>query len=334
MPPPPLEPGDGRIVTIRSGDAVQLSELACRFPLKLLAVDSSGAVSAAHSVNIENLDSAEMERTPVKHVYLLGYGGGLLASDRVRVDVQVGRDTGLALLTQGSTKVFRGKQSGKDSGTAQELSYRIDPKGTLFVLPEPVVPFRDSRFTQSQRVTFTGNENGKTGNLILLDWFTSGRASRGEKWEWDSFASRIEIYLSSHGSDDINEKLIFRDHTELSSESIDAPGPRCYAASLAPYPTHATFLLLGPAFQALSSLLLSEAWNAQFNHSRTPTAPELIWTVSELPRTCTRNKVSGCLVRIAGLETEHVRSFVTKILSEEAGGTLTRDGMQVFARLL
>lgn len=366
-----LKPGQGRIVSQLSSygpagpSETRLPILSSAYPLKLLALDASSS-STSTDPPIDS-DSLQSQLISFKHVYLLGYGGGMLSGDAVQVDVVCGRGTGLALLTQGSTKVYRIRRSGavldglhgsledggkretmeegkqgvaRPPGSSQILKHIVEEGAALFLLPEPVVPFSQSRFFQNQVITFQRNSKG-TGSLVLLDWFTSGRMARGEAWMWDAYESGFEIHLEDEPSSDDaprSQKLLLKDRLEL-ADSLNTDGPtttKSYAAALQPYPVHATFLLIGPLLSNLSSFLLtSEQYVGQFPYGKQPTkAPPLIWSVSELPRTCTREGIQGCLLRIAGMETEVVRAFVSRVLNEEEGGSAVKEGCRVFARLL
>lgn len=66
-------------------------------------------------------------------------------------------------------------ENGKDS--QQHTEYFIDSEALMCVLPDPLVCFEKASYSQSQIFHLELN-----GNLVLLDWFTSGRYSRGERW--------------------------------------------------------------------------------------------------------------------------------------------------------
>lgn len=75
-----VEPGTGRITLRAGGGVASLSELSSSYPLKLL--------------------SPKLALQNVALVYALTYGGGLVAGDRVRLNVDVHDETVLVLLTQ------------------------------------------------------------------------------------------------------------------------------------------------------------------------------------------------------------------------------------------
>ncbi|KAI9027749.1 UreD urease accessory protein-domain-containing protein [Hyaloraphidium curvatum] len=354
-----LRPGQGRIVATLSTDSrparTRLPELAFAYPLKLLALDAS---SSSHAPADPEDPGESGSAAGVKHVYVLGYGGGMLSGDAVDIEVEVGAGAAVSLLTQGSTKVYKVRRAGaaaepadneirsetrqldallvskgvptQTQGTTQQFRGTVAPGGILFVLPEAVVPFSGSRFAQTQSFTLLrGGEGEGKGSLLLLDWFTNGRASRGEKWMWDHYSSRVEVFLGANGSE--KRTLLLRDHVELSDPSA---GQKSYVASLAPYRTHATLVLMGPMLASLASALLSDRYVPPVPYARAPAAPEMIWAASELPRTCRRLGITGCTVRIAGGDAEGVRAFVKGVLRDAAGGEAVRRGAELFERVL
>ena len=66
----------------------------------------------------------------------------------------------------------------------------------LTLLPDPVVPFADSRFVQDQEFALAPPRLGAGvvackmgGSVVLLDWVTSGRRARGEAWSMSRYES-------------------------------------------------------------------------------------------------------------------------------------------------
>ncbi|KAJ1675472.1 hypothetical protein EV182_001196 [Spiromyces aspiralis] len=130
--------------------------------------------------------------------YMLTYGGGLVHGDHIRLRVKVGPQVALLMLTQGSTKVFPKREGRLPSTLVSPLS-RLDPTQTyqtiivdvapgalLCLLPDPVTCFGQAQYHQRQRVHL---QDPATSALVMLDWFTSGRADRGEHWDFDVYSS-------------------------------------------------------------------------------------------------------------------------------------------------
>ena len=56
--------------------------------------------------------------------------------------------------------------------------------------PDPIQSFAGSTYTQRQEFHLQPG-----ANLVLLDWFCSGRAARGERWTFTRLQSRNEVFL-------------------------------------------------------------------------------------------------------------------------------------------
>ena len=119
--------------------------------------------------------------------YVSSMGGGLVDGDRLGVSVRVSEHATSFLGTQASTKVFR-SPTGK--GCRQELQASVEEDATLVLLPDPVTCFANARYEQVQ--SFDLHEDG---NLLLLDWITSGRWSTGERWAFSRYSSRCDVFV-------------------------------------------------------------------------------------------------------------------------------------------
>lgn len=60
----------------------------------------------------------------------------------------------------------------------------------LAVIPEPVTCFSTARYHQKQVFQVSANSN-----LVVVDWFTSGRYECGEKWDFSFYKSVNHIFL-------------------------------------------------------------------------------------------------------------------------------------------
>ena len=160
----PLRPGSGRVrVAHIAGRSRVVSNLATN-PLKLWVPRRPG---------------------PASWIYSTTFGGGLVAGDCIQVDLELDSDTTTVLTTQASTKVYR---SLRDRGCRQTLHARVGPAATLVVAPDPLVCFRGAIYRQHNRVHLADD-----ASLVHLDWLTSGRSARGERWQFGRLATRLEV---------------------------------------------------------------------------------------------------------------------------------------------
>ncbi|MFI9321707.1 urease accessory protein UreD [Kitasatospora aureofaciens] len=115
---------------------------------------------------------------------LMSTGGGILQADRLRTDIRCGADTAVHLTTQAATKVYRMEH---DYAT-QLVNLEAGPGAYVEYLPEPVIPFVDSRFYQRTVLTADAGATVLVGETVL-----AGRLARGERNAYRVFASDLEV---------------------------------------------------------------------------------------------------------------------------------------------
>lgn len=221
--------------------------------------------------------------------YTSSFGGGLVAGDQTKLDVQLRPGTSCFLGTQASTKIYRNPASlpsGHETGAALEA-------GSLLVFaPDPVQAFARSIYLQRQRFNLAPDSS-----LVLLDWFTSGRAARGERWECSRFASRNEVFVDG--------RCVFLDSLLLSPDD----GELCSNHRLGRFNCVATVLLLGPALQSLAARLLES-----IKLEPVVRRSDLVFSSSAL--------ADGAVLRIAGVSVEAVGRLIhhnLQPISEQLG---------------
>lgn len=274
--------GKGHIVLSSLGQGTQtLSTLSFQYPLKLI--------------------SPRLPGQPCTSVFMMSYGGGLVGGDQIELSVNIERGCKLSLLTQGSTKVFKERNSTDNttSITSQTLRVKVDDGGLLALLPDPIQPFADSRYNQHQSFELHPN-----ANLLLLDWVNSGRPARGENWTLKSLRSRNDIYeISDMGK---ANRLILRDTLILNSN---------VEKSMYPHECFATLILRGPLLQQFSASVITK-----FKNEARVRRPSTIRPVAPNPRaTWTAGMVRDgcCVVKVAGETSELVKHFLTELLVVE-----------------
>ncbi|CAO2655379.1 Nn.00g104430.m01.CDS01 [Neocucurbitaria sp. VM-36] len=323
------KPGHGSIVLdILPPDKPVLRTVSYQYPLKLVVPDALPPSPSSHSSTEE-----EPTNTPrlIHTIFLLTYGGGIVAGDTINLDVQLASNTRLILLTQGSTKIF--KTPSPDLVSEQHMAVHLKVKAALVYLPDPVQPFAQTAFSQSQIYHL---ENGQ-GNLCVCDWVTSGRSARGENWDIYSYKSRNEVWSTStsdSSSSNPTKRLLLRDNLLLSPDGCtNLP----LSSLMSSFSVFGTLILHGPLFTSLSTFFLSEfellPRIGGRNWGDTPSKPfspaeqrraerlkkekddGLIWSAASV-----RGFV---LVKFASREVEGAREWVRDMIREE--GSLVRE---------
>jgi urease accessory protein len=225
-------------------------------------------------------------------VFTSTFGGGLVSGDQIDLHARVGKSANCVLATQSSTKVFRAAASASGP-TRQALHMSIADSATCAILPDPLTCFAGSAFEQSIRIDLAAS-----ASVVLLDWLTSGRRARGERWAFDRYASRIEAAVDG--------KLTFRDAVLLDQsfgriDDVHRMG-RCDCFGIV--------LLLGPRIAAAADAILAWAAAQPIDHGNA-----VIFSASPVP--------GGAVIRVAGPATETVGRWIrTRLgfLEELLGG--------------
>ncbi|KAF1847196.1 UreD-domain-containing protein [Cucurbitaria berberidis CBS 394.84] len=237
------KPGHGSIIIdILPPDQPVLRTLSYQYPLKLVAPDPLPPPSQG-STEPNNNTTPRLVHT----IFLLTYGGGIVAGDAINLDITLATNTRLILLTQGSTKIF--KTPSPDLISKQHMTVHLQRDAALVYLPDPVQPFAQTAFSQSQ-IYHLENEQG---NLCVCDWVTSGRSARGENWDLYAYKSRNEVWTTDDATG--KKRLLLRDNLILDK---DGRTDMRLSARMDGYAVFGTLILRGPVFSSLSSFFIEE----------------------------------------------------------------------------
>ena len=243
-------PGEGKIhLDLLPPSNPVLKELSYQYPLKLVSpsVTTTSSTATSATTGREDHDSSSQHQHKVHTIYLLSYGGGIVAGDSINLHVHLAATTRLILLTQGSTKIF--KTPDRSRLSKQCLSVELLRDAGLCYLPDPVQPFEHSSFEQRQ----VYNMRDAQVNLCVCDWVCQGRAARGERWSFHHYNSRNEVWLER--GDKEKPRLMLRDNLSLSSNRV---GEESIPDRMAGLGAFGTLILHGPMFRPVGEFFLEE----------------------------------------------------------------------------
>jgi len=127
-------------------------------------------------------------RTPsgetLAHVHNLS--GGILDTDSLSWQVDVGARAQAQITSTGATRVYRSRSP--ERRASQRIHVRIAADAYLEYVPDQLIPFAGSRFDQTTRVVI---ERG--GSLIWWDRVAPGREASDEIFRFDSLTSDFEL---------------------------------------------------------------------------------------------------------------------------------------------
>ena len=82
-------------------------------------------------------------------VHLHNVSGGLLGGDQLKMTLEIGESAHVQITTTGATRVYRSR-AGAGAAT-QRIDVSVGQNACLEYLPDPIIPFADSRFAQHTR---------------------------------------------------------------------------------------------------------------------------------------------------------------------------------------
>ncbi|MDJ0379984.1 urease accessory protein UreD [Streptomyces sp. G-G2] len=203
--------------------------------------------------------------------FLMSTGGGVIQADRLRLDLDFGPGTAAHVTTQAATKIYRMEYD----YAVQQTFLSAGAEAYVEYLPDPVIPYVDSRFYQRTVITADPSATVLASETVL-----AGRLARGERHAYAVFASDFEVRRP--GGD-----LVALDTVRLEPGGAGVSGP----AVLGGHAVMACFFVLTPLAPAREVADLLHAALADSG---------LLYGVSVLPREC------GAWVRILGERSEPV----------------------------
>jgi urease accessory protein len=132
----------------------------------------------------------------VLQIRIVNATAGILAGDRLELDVQVNPAAALLVTTPAATRAFM-----MASGAAEcRQRFAVQAGGWLEYAPEPLFPHRGSDYAQTTRL-----ELAEDAEAYFTDALAPGRAGGGETWGWNRL--RLTLEVTRGGRMALREKL-------------------------------------------------------------------------------------------------------------------------------
>jgi len=219
------------------------------------------------------------------------FGGGLVAGDETLLEVRIRAGARCFVGTQASTKVYR-NETGLPCG--HETLGFVERDAILVFAPDPVQAFALSIYRQKQVFQLLPG-----AGLVLVDWFTSGRAARGERWAFSLFQCRNEVF--------IEDRRVFLDSLLLDCTRTELKG----AHRLGRWNCIATVLLAGtPLEEGAQSIQLDVA-------SRAVGKQDALIVSASATEDGVLVRIAGESVEAVGREVQRLLYFVKEILGDD-----------------
>lgn len=119
-------------------------------------------------------------------VHLHNVSGGLLGGDQLKMTLEIGESAHVQITTTGATRVYRSR-AGAGAAT-QRIDARVGQNACLEYLPDPIIPFADSRFAQHTRIHLDSG-----AGLFWWELLAPGREACGELFAYDAVEMKTSI---------------------------------------------------------------------------------------------------------------------------------------------
>lgn len=120
-------------------------------------------------------------------VFLSNPTAGILAGDKQTIEVEMLPGSKAHICTQAATKVFS-MPDPSGMGAAQKVTLTLHEGSYLEYLPDPMIPFRNTCFSQETIITMAAG-----ATLVLGETLSPGRAEMREIFAYKQWCSRLTV---------------------------------------------------------------------------------------------------------------------------------------------
>jgi urease accessory protein len=120
-------------------------------------------------------------------VHLNNVSGGVLAGDRLALDVEVMAGAAAQITTTGAARLYRHRAGAADS--EQRARFSVADRALLEYLPDAVIPYAGSRHVQRTEFRL-----GRESTLFWWEVLAPGRLAAGERFAFERLRVQAEVY--------------------------------------------------------------------------------------------------------------------------------------------
>lgn len=120
-------------------------------------------------------------------VHLHNVSGGVVAGDRLALDVEVKACAAAQITTTGATRLYRHRAGAGDS--EQHATFSVGDAALLEYLPDAVIPYAGSRHVQRTEIRL-----GRGSPLFWWEVLAPGRLAAGERFAFERLRVQSEVY--------------------------------------------------------------------------------------------------------------------------------------------
>ena len=154
-------------------------------------------------------------------VHLHNVSGGVLAGDRLSLDLSVGAGASAQITSTSATRVYRSRAEASPAEFTTRV--QVQENALLEYLPDPLIPFAGSRYSQHTVVTLRDG-----AGLFWWETVAPGREARGEVFSYEVLRLSFELRISGAL---VSLERIHLDPAARPLESLARLGPHRYFSS-------------------------------------------------------------------------------------------------------
>ena len=122
-------------------------------------------------------------------VHLHNLSGGVLAGDRLSLDLRVDAQARAQVTSTSATRLYRSSVEARPAHFTTRV--QVEDGALLEYLPDPLIPFAGSRFTQHTSVNLSPG-----AGLFWWDTVAPGREARGEIFSYDALTLSFDLRVA------------------------------------------------------------------------------------------------------------------------------------------
>jgi urease accessory protein len=123
-------------------------------------------------------------------VHLHNVSGGILSGDSLDLAIEARTQTRVQVTSVGATRIYRRRDGGETARLSTAI--RVGEGATLEYLPDVIIPFSGSRFSQSTTVSL-----GLNAGFIWWESVAAGRIASGEEFAFDCLRSEASVLFGT-----------------------------------------------------------------------------------------------------------------------------------------
>jgi urease accessory protein len=122
-------------------------------------------------------------------VHLHNLSGGILAGDKLSLDVAVGAGATAQITSTSATRIYRSRVEARPAEYTTHVQIREN--ALLEYLPDPLIPFAGARYFQRTEVHLSDG-----AGLFWWETLAPGREARGEVFSYDELRLRFDLRVA------------------------------------------------------------------------------------------------------------------------------------------